>query len=74
MVGPKKLHLAAAERDLATVMAALKEKQDALQQVVDKIQALNDDLGAKKAYSDRLQKVRAFPNYHIPPLRVPVRD
>ena len=54
VVGPKKLQLAAAEKDLESVMAALKEKQDELQRVVDKIQALNDDLEAKKAYSDKL--------------------
>ena len=45
----RRSQLAAAEKDLAEVMAALKEKQDALQAVVDKIQNLNDDLKAKQA-------------------------
>ena len=48
VVGPKRVTLAAAEADLEEVMNQLKEKQDALQAVVDKIQALNDDLAAKK--------------------------
>ena len=56
VVGPKRIQLAAAEKDLAEVMAALKEKQDALQAVVDKIQNLNDDLEAKKAYSEKLER------------------
>ena len=55
VVGPKRVTLAAAEADLEEVMNQLKEKQDALQAVVDKIQALNDDLAAKKAYSDQLE-------------------
>jgi dynein heavy chain len=56
VVGPKRVQLAAAEKDLSEVMAALKEKQDALQAVVDKIQNLNDDLEAKKAYSEKLER------------------
>ena len=50
VVGPKRVTLAAAEADLEEVMNQLKEKQDALQAVVDKIQALNDDLEGEKAY------------------------
>ena len=54
-VGPKKIKLAEAEGELAEVMAKLKTKQDELQVVVDKINALNDDLASKKENKAKLE-------------------
>jgi dynein heavy chain len=54
-VGPKKIKLAQAETDLTAVMGKLKIKQDELQVVVDKINALNDDLASKKENKAKLE-------------------
>jgi dynein heavy chain len=55
VVGPKKIALAGAESDLAIVMEQLKVKQDELQKVVDKVQALNDDLKGKQDTKAQLE-------------------
>ncbi|KAF4662797.1 hypothetical protein FOZ61_002166 [Perkinsus olseni] len=46
IVAPKREALAAAEAEYATVMVGLKKKQAELQEVLDKLQALNDKLSA----------------------------
>ena len=64
VVGPKKIALAGAESDLAIVMEQLKVKQDELQKVVDKVQALNDDLKGKQDTKAQLEA--EFPGCVVP--------
>jgi len=56
VVEPKKIKLAGAEKELAVVMGALAEKQAALKEVLDKLQALDDDLTAKKNNKESLNQ------------------
>jgi len=55
VVGPKKIALAQAEADLEIVMGGLREKQEALKKVEDKISALNSDLATKQALKAKLE-------------------
>lgn len=55
VVGPKKLSLAGAEGQLSIVMGALREKQAALQKVVDKLNALDADLKEKQTNKAKLE-------------------
>ncbi|KAK3235325.1 hypothetical protein CYMTET_54468 [Cymbomonas tetramitiformis] len=55
VVRPKKLALAEAEDELAVVMAALSVKQEELQAVVDKLDALDNSLQQAKAKKAKLE-------------------
>ena len=55
VVGPKKIALAQAEKDLAVVMGELKVKQDELQKVLSKLAALDADLSEKKSKKAKLE-------------------
>ncbi len=55
MVEPKRQKLAEAEATLSVVMGALREKQAALKQVLDKLAALDADLQDKKRRKDKLE-------------------
>lgn len=59
IVAPKKARLAEAEAELALQMDALNEKRAQLQEVTDKLQALNDEFAAetkkKKELEDQIE-------------------
>lgn len=55
VIEPKRKALIEAEQQLAIVMAALKEKQSALQDVMGKLDALAADLKAKKDKKEQLE-------------------
>ncbi len=59
IVEPKKAKLAEAEAELAVQMETLNEKRAQLQEVVDKLQALNDDFATmtrrKKELEDNIE-------------------
>ena len=55
VITPKREAQAVAEAELAEVNAQLAEKRAELQKVIDKVQALNDDLVAKQTYSEELE-------------------
>lgn len=55
VIEPKRKALNQAEEQLAVVMVALKEKQDALKAVMDKLDALAADLKSKKGKKEQLE-------------------
>lgn len=55
IVGPKKIALAAAEQDLSVQMEKLNSKKAELQEILDKLQALNDNFAEKSREKKRLE-------------------
>lgn len=56
VVGPKKLALGQAEKELEVVMSALRTKQAELKAVLDKLAALDADLQDKKNRKEKLER------------------
>lgn len=55
IVGPKKIALGSAEHDLAVQMEKLNSKKAELQEILDKLQALNDNFAEKSREKKRLE-------------------
>ncbi|KAJ3222973.1 Dynein heavy chain 7, axonemal [Clydaea vesicula] len=56
VVGPKQIALRHAEEELAVTMAGLNEKRAILKSVVERLQALNDNLQALAAKKEKLER------------------